>query len=546
MGPALWFARRMSVGRDAVLDLTIEPRPDLRDRDQLLRRLRRVVDDPAVCALVLRIRETPGGWAAAQDLRAAILAVRAAQKPVYAWLEAPGNAVTWLASACDQVLIVPSGEVGLVGVGIELTFFGAALQRMGVRPDFEAAGAYKSFGEPYTRSYPSPANQEAMRELVDDLHEQLVAGIAEGRKRTVEQVREVLSRAPLSVEQAKAAGLVDATMYEDELEGWLQERHGKKVHLVPFTRWAFLDAAAERMETMGRQGTVVTVLHLQGPIVMEDGQRGASIGARRVVPILQRLREDDRVGAVVLHVDSPGGSALASDLIWREVDQLRKKKPVVASFENVSASGGFYLSAPANAIFVRPGTLTGSIGVFGGKLVMGEGLRKVGVHTQEVLAAPNANLFSASRPFDAGQRGRFKASLQRFYDGFVSRVAAGRGRSADAVEPFCRGRVWTGRAALEHQLVDFQGALPEAIGKARDLAGLTERPIVRRDLIGHEKPLMGRLFQGLFRQLSPVGSLRILGLLERVLIGPGAELAEVAMMHPGEPLAMLPFDVRIR
>jgi protease-4 len=499
-----------------------------------------------VVAVLLRLRDAPGGWAACQDLRAAIAALRAAQKPVYAWLESPGNAVTWLASACDQVLMVPCGEVGLVGVGVELTFFGAALGRLGVRPDFEAAGAYKSFGEPWTRSYPSPANHEAVRELVDDLHDQLVAGIAQGRGKTVEEVRELLARAPLSAEQAKEAGLVDVLMYEDELKAWLEERHGKKAHLVPFGRWAFLDRLGERAENAGRSGTVVTVLHLQGPIVLDDRQNGPSIGARKVVPILTRLREDERVGAVVLHIDSPGGSALASDLIWREVDQLRKRKPVVASFENVSASGGFYLSAPANAIYVRPGTLTGSIGVFGGKLVMGEGLRKVGVHTQEVLAAPNANLFSASRPFAPDQRDRFRASLQRFYDGFVGRVAAGRGKAPDAIEPYCRGRVWTGRAALGRELVDAEGALPDAISKARDLAGLAERPFVRRDLIGHDKPLLGRVFQGVFRQLIPTGSLRVLDLMERVLVGPGAELAEVAISHPGEPLAMLPFDVRVR
>jgi protease-4 len=474
------------------------------------------------------------------------MAVRERGKPVYGWLEAPGNSLVWLASACDRVWMVPSGELGLVGIGVELTFFGAALSRLGIRPDFEAAGAYKSFGEPFTRSYPSPANQEAVRELVDDLHEQLVQGIAEGRSRPVEEVRAWLSRAPLSAEQAREAGLVDDLLYEDQLDDWIHERHGKKVRRVAFARWAALDAARQRLAELGRTGPVISVLHLQGPIVVEDQGRGPSIASRKVVPILERLRKDDRVGAVVLHVDSGGGSALASDLLWREVDQLRKLKPVVASFEGVAASGGFYLAAPANVILARPGTLTGSIGVFGGKLVMGEGLRRVGVHTQEVSAAPNATLFSASHPFSPEQRGRFRASLQRLYDGFVARVAAGRGKPAEDVEPYCRGRVWTGRAALERQLVDGEGDLDAAIERARQLAGFSG-PWVRRDLLGHDVPLLGKLFQGLFRRVAPSMGLtaRAVALAERVW-GPGAELAELVVEHPNQPLAMLPFEVKVR
>ncbi|MEQ1566487.1 MAG: S49 family peptidase [Myxococcota bacterium] len=541
----LWFAQRRAVGRDAVLELTLEPNGDIRERDQFVRRLRRVGEDPTIAALVLRFGESPGGWAAAQDLRDAIRSLRAAGKRVYAVLEAPGNAVAWVASAADRVFMVPTGEYGLVGVGVELTFFGAALGRLGIKPDFEAAGAYKSFGETFTRSYASPENHEAVRDLVDDLHAQLVAGIAEGRGKSEDDVRALLARAPLSAEEAREAGLVDATAYEDELLDWLKEQHGAKTKLVPFSRWALIDAARERFARLGRTGTVITVLHLQGPIALEDRSGGPSIGARKVVPLLTRLREDERVGAVVLHVDSPGGSALASDLIWREVELLRKRKVVVASFENVSASGGFYLSAPAQAIFVRAATLTGSIGVFGGKLVMGEGLRRVGVHTQEVLGAPNANLFSASRPFHPDQRVRFRASLQRFYDGFVGRVAAGRGKEVAELEPHCRGRVWTGRAALERSLVDAQGDLSDAIARARDLAGLAERPFVRRDWIGHERPLVGRLMSGLVRQLSPFSS-RASVWVERWLAMPGVALAEIALDHPNEPLAMLPFDIRVR
>jgi protease-4 len=287
----------------------------------------------------------------------------------------------------------------------------------------------------------------------------------------------------------------------------------------------------------------VAVLHLQGPIVLEESGRSPSIQARKVLPILRRLREDEGVGAVVLHVDSPGGSALASDLMWREVDQLRRSKPVVAAFEDVAASGGYYLSAPAQEIVARPTTLTGSIGVFGGKLVMAEGLRKVGVHSQEILGAPNANLFSPSRHFTADQRQRFKASLQRFYDGFVERVADGRGVDEDEIEPHCRGRVWTGRAALERKLVDRHGDLEHAVDRARILAGLTPGAFLRQDISGYRPPLMSRLAQ---RAMRTTVAAEALGWAEQLVLGPVRPLLEVVARHQGQVLAMLPFDLRPR
>ena len=546
VGVAASLTHRLMTGKNVVLDAVIDRVPDLHARDQLVRRLRRAAKDPLVQAVLLRLRNAPAGWASCQDLREAIAEIRGSGRPVYAWLESPGNAVTWLAAACDKVLLVPPSEVGLVGVGVELTFFGAALARVGVQPDFEAAGAYKSFGEPWTRSFPSPANQEAMRELVDDLHEQLIAGIAEGRGKPVEEVRALLARAPLSAEEAKASGLADELLYEDQLEGWLKSELGKDTKLVQFGRWAMRDAVREWVGRWGKSGTTVSVLHLQGPIVLDERQSGTSIGARKVVPILKSLREDESVGAVVLHVDSPGGSAFASDLLWREVAELKRSKPVVASFEDVSASGGFYLSAPANAIFVRPATLTGSIGVFGGKLVMGEGLRRVGVHSQEILGAPNANLFSTTKHFSPDQRERFRASLQRFYDGFVQRVADGRGKPTSDVEPHCRGRVWTGRVAKEHGLVDSAGGLDAAIARAIDIAGLQASKVIRRDLVGHQDSLFQRMFSGAARQVLPATVLQLADLAERVVSGPGGAMIEVAARHQGEPLAMMPFQVETK
>ena len=538
------LVHRLATGSAAVLDVRVEPIADLRERQGWLRALRRAGEDPLVSGVLLRLDGPPGGWAACSDFRNVILDVRKAGTPVYALLEAPGNALMWLASACDRVFIVPTGEVGLVGVGVELTFFGDALERLGVKPDFAAAGAYKSFGETWTRSFPSAENQEAVDALVQGLHEQLIEGIAQGRSMDPDVVRDELQRAPLSPPEACDVGLVDQLAYPDQVEEWLKEQHGAHARLVGFAGWAWRTGAIERARGMGGPRTAVSVLHLQGPVVMADQPNGPSISARKVTPILKALREDDNVGAVVLHIDSPGGSALASDLIWREVDELARSKPVVASFEDTAASGGYYVAAPAAEILVRPGTLTGSIGVFGGKLVMGEGLRKVGVHSREVLGAPNANLFSAARRFTDAQRDRFRASLQRFYDGFVQRVAAGRDTTEEAIEPHCRGRVWLGSAALERSLADAEGDLDRAVDRARRLAGLGERGFVRRDLASYQVPLGARLMQAAMRRYAPGALLSLARLAERT-VG-GGWLVQTVLAHPEQPLAMLPFDVRPR
>ncbi|MBW2255183.1 MAG: S49 family peptidase, partial [Deltaproteobacteria bacterium] len=465
-------AHRWATGPRAILELQIRTWDEVGVRYQVLKRLRRLAYDPTVAGVFLRIDAAPGSWAACQDLRAVLERIRAAGKAVYAFLETPGNAAIWVAAGVDRVFLVPTAEVGLVGVGVELTFLGEALKRLGIEPDFEAAGAYKSFGEPYTRTHASPENQEAVRVLVEDMQEQLVEGIASGRGLSAEEVHDLLARAPIPAADAVEAGLVDQAAYEDEAREWIEEHHGSKTHFVKFGAWARRDLVLEWVEHWGDDDKQIAILHLQGPIVVDDKTPAHTIRARQVVPLLRHLRDNEDVEAVVLHINSPGGSALASDIIWREVDLLRREKPVVASFEDVAASGGYYLAAPAVEIIARPGTLTGSIGVFGGKLVMGRAMRQLGVHTQGISSSPNANLFSASRPFTDDQRTRFRSSLQRFYDGFIDRVASGRRQPADVIEPHCRGRVWTGRLALRHGLVDRSGDLFEAVERARVLAGL--------------------------------------------------------------------------
>lgn len=539
--------RQVRQGPAAILDLTVERSEDTVERARLLAQLRRVPDDGTVSAVLLRIDAPPGNWASCQDLREVIETIRESGRCVYAWVEAPGNAEMWLAASCDRVFMLKTGELGLVGVGAELTFFGAALSRLGIECDFEAAGAYKSFGEPYTRSFASAENREAMEQIVGDLQRQFVEGLAEGRDLTVPRVDELVGQAPMSAAAALEAGLVDQLCYPDEMERWLEDEHGPGAKIVSFGSWARGDGLVHWLQGWGGPSDSVAVVHLEGPIVVDDSRPGNLVRARRVVPLLRGLREDESVRAVVLHVNSPGGSAMASDLIWREVELLQRDKPVIASFEDVAASGGYYLAAPAAEIVARPGTLTGSIGVFGGKLVAREGMRKLGVHSQSVGAAPNATMYSTSQRFTDEQRVRFRASLQRVYDGFVHRVAAGRRRPTEALEPHCRGRVWTGRAAGTRGLVDREGDLFFAVDRARSLAGLSARGFRRVDLSSQPaRSALSRLISQTLRGIVP-GRSAMHAVLRSSLATPfRAAALDLILRLEGEPLALLPFDVRVR
>ncbi len=530
-------------GSHAVVEVAVDRRSSAQDRVRLIERLERLGHDPRVAAVLLDVRDSPGNWAAVHDLRLCIGRIRAAGTPVYASVDVPTNATYWLASAAERVFVPPTTEVNLVGLGVEVTFFGSLLKRLGIETDFEAAGTYKSAAEPFARSFPSPDNHEALSALVGDLQAQLAAEVADARELSVESVQSAMAEAPLPAERALELGLVDQLAYRDEVRSWLQSTH-EGAKFVDFAGWARRDKVLAQLEGLGQAEGTLAILHLEGNIVSDDASGSDMIRSRTVVPLLRQLSEDDSVAAVVLHVNSPGGSAVASDLIWREVDQLRSTKPVVACFEDVSASGGVYLSAPCSEIVARPGSLTGSIGVVGGKLVVGEGLRKLGVHSQPIEAAPHATVFSNTRRFTPDQRERFRASLTRFYNAFVNRVADGRNRDPMEIEPHCRGRVWTGRAAVERGLVDRVGDFNVAIERATALAGLTGRPVARRHLSSTVQNPLQRLAQQAARSALP-GAAQLAGMAE-AQAGEALALTRFWGTHSAQPLAWLPWRLRLR
>jgi protease IV len=456
---------------------------------QLVELLEQAAEDPRVRGLVARIDHPAGSWAHAQEIRAAVLAFRRAGKPAIAHAqsfgEAGGATLAYLvASAFAEVHLQPSGDVGALGVAAEVPFLAEALAKLDIEPQVDRRHEYKSAANLVTERGFTDAHREAVDRIVASHHEQLMTAVAEGRGLSAEAAAAVVDRTPLSAQDALDAGLVDRLAYRDEAVAAAKERAGEGVRLV--TVRGYRRTRRWRMPELRRPATVALV-HGQGAIAVGRSRRslaGQVMGADTVVAGFQQAIRDRRVRAILFRVDSPGGSAVASDAIWRAVVRAREAgKPVIVSMGSVAGSGGYWVSMAADRIVAAPGTITGSIGVVIGKLVV-RGLReRLGVTTDEAHRGANALMFSSNQRFTDEQWGAVQRTLDRVYDAFVAKVAEGRGLTREQVHEVARGRVWTGADALERGLVDELGGYAEALRAVRGALGLdADAPLRLRPL----------------------------------------------------------------
>ncbi len=438
--------------------------------------------DPRVKGVVLVITSLSAGPATLASLRQAVFHFRDSGKRAIAYLHTLSMWPYYLATACDEILAPESATFRVSGLWAETFFLKNALDLVGIEANFEAIAEYKVSPDTYCRTKMTEPHREMLESLLDSMYEELTGAMASGRSLAVERVQELLDSIPLSAQQAHEAGLLDGVCYEDELPTrlgtletpatmvpWYQAQR----HLLRPRRW--------------RSRSGIGVISLEGVIVSGPSRRapiplplpvplpGSQAGSDTVIQQLRAAAQDKRLAAVVLHVDSPGGSAMASDLIWREVVNLRRTKPVVVYMSNQAASGGYYVSAPASAILAQATTLTGSIGVWGGKFVTQGLLERLRVEREVVSRGKAAGLYSDTAPFNQDERAKIRADIGASYARFKSHVAAGRGMDDDEVEAVARGRVWTGKQALAHHLVDELGDLQAAADKARQLAGISPR-----------------------------------------------------------------------
>jgi protease-4 len=450
---------------------------------RLTRALAEAADDNAVGGLVARLSGRRMPLAQAEEVRDAVRLFASSGKPTVAWAEtfgelAPATVAYFVASGFPEIWVQPSGSVGFVGLSAGALFLAEALERSGIEVEVDARHEYKNAPDMFTRRGFSEAHREAVARLVESSFEVVVQGVSETRGLTVERVRELAGNGPLDARAAREAGLVDRIGYRDEVYTDLRRRIGPDVALRFVSHYRpgrSLPHRVSRVVRLRRPHVAVLVGH--GTIQTGRSGRsplsGPAMGSDHVGSALRSAARDPRVAAVVFRVNSPGGSYVASDAIWREVVRCREAgKPVVVSMGDVAASGGYFVSAPADAIVAHPGTITGSIGVFAGKPVLSSLLNRLGVRHEAVTTGGAARMMSPLEPFTAEERARLGGWLDAVYDDFVGKVASGRRLSREQVHEIARGRVWSGADALARGLVDELGGLRRAVDLARARAGL--------------------------------------------------------------------------
>jgi len=479
------------------LDLTeplIAPEPDdpvarLKARNRrLLRPTLRALHDAAEDRHVVGLIAKVGGmwpWATMQELRRGVQAFASSGKPTLAWVESFGElgsrgmAAYVLASGFGELWLQPGGELGLLGVGIETTFVRGTLDRLGIEPQFEQRYEYKNAADVLVRKEFTEAHREALERVTASVFDEAVETIANARGLSRDQVRELIDTGPRTAAEAQAAGLVDKIGFRDQAYHAVRTRIGRartggKPELLFADRWR----PHRKIAPPPHRRDHVAFVEVRGGITTGRTRRGPvdrQAGSDTVSAQLRAAHDNDRARAVVMRVESPGGSAVASEVIWREVCRLREAgKPVVVSMGDLAASGGYYIACPAEVIVALPATLTGSIGVFGGKLVVDNLLERIGVTTGTVQQGAHALMYSARRGFSEDERARFATTVDAIYTDFVAKVAEGRRRPVADIEAVARGRVWTGRDALQTGLVDELGGLRDAVRITRERGNLPE------------------------------------------------------------------------
>ena len=430
--------------------------------------LGRAAGDARIRALVLMPRSLGAGWAKLDELRQSILAFKKSGKPVYAFLRNPGTREYYAASAADRVYMPPEDFLDVKGLRAEVMFLRGGLDKLGVEVEIEHAGKYKDAGDMFTRTSMSPETREVLDLALDQIYGRLVATIAEARRKKPEEVQALIDQGPFVPTRAKAAGLVDGLLYEDEVLAEIKRRLGQR-DLKKISHLDYLKAGR------GGEGRRIALVAAQGSIL-----RGAASGlgdedtirSESFIKLLRQVGDDKSFRGVIVRVDSPGGDALASDDILREMKLLSRKKPLVVSFSDVAASGGYYIAMTGDPVVAYPETQTGSIGVIYGKLNLRRLYDKLGIRKDILIRGRFAAIDSDYQPLSPDGRGKLRESIDHVYRSFLARVAEGRKKKPEEIEPLAQGRVWMGAQARERGLVDALGGLDTAVQLVKQRAGM--------------------------------------------------------------------------
>jgi protease-4 len=520
----------------------------------LLTQLRKARVDSRIGAVLLDI-DFPGiGWGKADELRDAVREFKTSGKPVYAYMELGSNKEYYIATAADKIFLPPSGDIYINGFAAEAMFFKGSLDKLGVEADVIQIGPkYKNAPDQYTKKEMGEGQREVINALLDEYYSRFTTAIAETRKKDLESVKALVDGAPYNAIQAKSLGLIDEAFYREQVESELKSRLGyaadARLRTVRGTEYRETPS-----DSLGlNNGEKVAVIYAAGPITggrsSNGGLSGGMVGSDTIVEAVNDAARDRSIKAIVLRVDSPGGSALASDLMWYALENAKAKKPVVVSMGDVAASGGYYIACNANKIVAEPSTVTGSIGVFLGKPVVRGLYDWLGVTNEFVLRGKNSGLFRETEKWTPEERAKMEAQANSIYfDNFVPKVAKGRNKTAEEVNSLGQGRVWTGTQAKANGLIDEFGGLERAIAIAKELAGLPIDKDVRRIAMPEPRPFLESYFgsgdEAEIKQQKAEAAL--LETLPENLRRSFRYAALLQKIGRGEAMMMLPFELEIK
>jgi len=509
--------------------------------------------DKRIKGILLDINLSGVGWGKAEEIRDAITDFRSSGKPVYAYIEFGLNKEYYIATACDKIIVPPPGELFINGLAADVMFFRGSLDKLGIYPDIFQIGKYKSAGDTFTQKEMTDAHREYINSMLDDLFNRYVNAIAQTRHKTPEEARALIDNAPYNAVKAKEAGLIDEALYRDDVEKQFKQMLGYKDTdtFVPVRSSDYKDVSPESLGL--NKGERIAVIYASGDIGSGSSENSPSgdqsIGSDTVAKALNDAAADKSIKAVVLRVDSPGGSGLASDIIWHAVEAANHQKPVVISMSDVAASGGYYISASASKIIAQPSTITGSIGVVAGKPVLRGFYDWLGISNEYVLRGKTAGMFRETEKFSDEERAKFEEWIKTtYYQDFVPKVAKGRNKDAQYIDSVAQGRVWTGQQAKDRGLVDDFGGLDKAIEVAKQLANIPADKGVERVILPYPTTFLQQLLSGssdntntqLEQQRAVYAALpedarralRYMALLDR--------------MKNGESMLVMPFDIRVK
>ena len=477
---------------DPLASVLMEQTVSVRD---IVDALHQATADERVLALVARTGTPRMGLAEIQEVRDAILAFRNSGKPAIAYAETfgefgPGNGAYYLAAAFDRIYLQPSGDIGLTGLMAESAFVSGTLEKLGLSPRMDHRYEYKNALNMFTEKKYTQPHREAILQIIESQFSQIVQGIAAGRGLEADAVRALVDRGPFLGKQALAENLVDGLTYRDEVQAIIDDDLGEETERVSLFSY---------LRQMGRpynEGEAIALIYGVGGVHRGKSEysaalSGPTMGSDSVSAAFRSAVQDDTVRAILFRVDSPGGSYVASDTIWRETVRAKEAgKPVIVSMGNVAGSGGYFVAAAADKIVAQPGTITGSIGVVGGKMLTAELMEKIGISSDEVHTSTNATMWSSSLDYTPQQWQQITTWLDHVYADFTQKVAQGRELTQEQVHAVAKGRIWTGKDAKDIGLVDELGGFPVALRLAKQAAGIEEDAPVQVKLFPEQKTLI--------------------------------------------------------